>query len=212
MVVGPHEHSRVRVQPGSWAARCRLVPSPVDSVDLTAALAGAQHGDQSAMAHLFRAFQPPLLRYLRHHAPDAAEDLAAECWLAAAKVLTTFEGDAENLRAWLFGVARNQVADHYRTRRRRFRLLEAEKPAGPPVPLDPADTVLESLSAQEAVAALARTLSPDQAEVVLLRVVGGLTVEQVAEILGKSPGSVRVAQHRALRRLAKTWQQEAVTR
>lgn len=53
---------------------------------------------------------------------------------------------------------------------------------------------------------------PDQAEVVLLRVVAGLSVEQVAKILGKSAGSVRVAQHRALRRLAAIWEQKPVTR
>ncbi|MHB1583048.1 MAG: RNA polymerase sigma factor [Acidimicrobiales bacterium] len=189
-----------------------LAPSPVDSVDLTAALADAQRGDQWAMALLFRAFQPPLLRYLRHHAPDAAEDLAAECWLAASKVLATFEGDAEDLRAWLFGVARNQVADHHRTRQRRLRLARAGEPSRPATPLDPAEVVVESLSATEAVELLVRSLPRDQSEVVLLRVVAGLSVEQVATILGKSPGSIRVVQHRALRRLAKTWQRETVTR
>lgn len=184
----------------------------MDSFDLTAALADAQRGDRWAMAVLFRALQPPLLRYLRHHAPDAAEDLAAECWLAAAKMLATFEGGADELRAWLFGVARHQVANHHRTRRRRLHLARAEEPIGPAVPSDPADTVVESMSAQDAVEALARALPSDQAEVVLLRVVAGLSVEQVATILDKSPGAVRVAQHRALRRLAKIWKQEAVTR
>ncbi|MDA8358761.1 MAG: sigma-70 family RNA polymerase sigma factor [Actinomycetota bacterium] len=180
-------------------------------MDLTAALADARRGDEWAIAVLFRTLQPPLMRYLRHHAPDVAEDLAAECWLAVSKVLANFEGDAQDLRAWLFGAARNQVANHYRTRGRRLHLVRAEAASGH-APPDPADTVLDTLSAQEAVEALTRALPADQAEVVLLRVVGGLSVEQVATILGKSPGSVRVAQHRALRRLAKTWQQEAVTR
>lgn len=184
----------------------------MDSVDLTAALAHARQGDEQAVGLLFRAFQPPLLRYLRHHAPDVAEDLAGECWLAAAQVLASFEGGADDLRAWLFGVARNQVANHYRTRRRRLGIVRAEGPIDPVVPADPADAVLDSLSAQEAVEALVRALPSDQAEVVLMRVVAGLSVEQVAKILNKSPGSVRVAQHRALRRLAKTWQRQAVTR
>lgn len=135
-------------------------PTPVSSVDLTEALADARRGDEWAMGVLFRAFQPPLLRYLRHHAPGAAEDLAAECWLAVAKVLATFEGDAEDLRAWLFGVARNQVANHYRTRQRRLRLVRSEEPMGPAAPLDPAQVVVETRSAQEAVEALARALPP----------------------------------------------------
>ncbi len=180
--------------------------------DLDIALADARRGDEWAMARLFQAIQPPLLRYLRHHAPDAAEDLAAECWLAAAKVLATFEGDAEDLRAWLFGVARNQVANHHRTRGRRLRLLGSEEPLAPALSLDPAETVVENLSAQDAVAALVRALPSDQAEVVLLRVVAGLSVEQVANILERSAGSVRVAQHRALRRLAEIWGKKAVTR
>lgn len=149
---------------------------------------------------------------MRHHAADAAEDLAAECWLAAAKVLGTFEGNAEDLRAWLFGVARNQVASYFRTRQRRLRLVGGEEVIGPAASLDPAETVVETLSAQEAVEALTRALSPDQAEVVLLRVVAGLSVEQVATLLHKSPGSVRVSQHRALQRLAKTWGEKPVTR
>ncbi|GEM_PF-5403441 len=208
---GPHHLARRHRLVGACSVRLPAEPSPVDSVDLTAALAEAQRGDQRAIALLFRTFQPPLLRYLRHYAPDVAEDLAAECWLAVSKVLATFEGDAQDLRAWLFGVARHQVANHYRSRRRRLRLWRAEEPIGP-ILLDPADVVVNSFSAQEAVEALARSLPHDQAEVVLLRVVAGLSVGQVATMLGRSPGSVRVTQHRALRRLARTWQQKAVTR
>ena len=198
------------------ASLAALLPAslstPMSSVDLTAALADAQRGDQWAMATLFRAFQPPLLRYVRHHAPEAAEDLVAECWLAAAKVLATFEGDAEDLRAWLFGVARNQVANYHRTRQRRLRILQPAEPMSPTASPDPAEVVVATESAQEAVAALVRGLPPDQAEVVLLRVVAGLSVEQVAKILERSPGSVRVAQHRALKRLARTLERKAVTK
>jgi RNA polymerase sigma-70 factor (ECF subfamily) len=62
--------------------------------------------------------------------------------------------------------------------------------------------VLAALGAQAAVDRIAAVLTPDQAEVVLLRVLGGLAVAQVAEVLGKQPNAVRVIQHRALRRLA----------
>ena len=56
-----------------------------------------------------------------------------------------------------------------------------------------------------------RKLPPDQAEVVLLRVLGELEVEQVADIVGKSKGAVRVAQHRALQRLQQAFAEKAVT-
>ena len=56
-----------------------------------------------------------------------------------------------------------------------------------------------------------RKLPPDQAEVVLLRVLGELEVEQVADIVGKSKGAVRIAQHRALQRLQQAFAEKAVT-
>ena len=71
-----------------------------------------------------------------------------------------------------------------------------------PAPDDPVAAVLEAHSTRAALALLAE-LPPDQAEVVVLRVVGGLEVAEVARIVGKRPGAVRVLAHRGLRRLAR---------
>ena len=68
---------------------------------------------------------------------------------------------------------------------------------------DPAALVLEALSAQQVIDHLVAALSPEQAEVLVLRVVAHLSVEDVAKMLGKRPGTVRVIQHRALRRLSR---------
>jgi RNA polymerase sigma-70 factor, ECF subfamily len=167
-------------------------------------LDAARAGDEWATARLFRASNPALLRYLRHHAPHVAEDILAETWLAAAQHLSRFEGDERDFRAWLFAVARRRVADHYRRRHRHpvFVGLEDEVLSAPD---DPEELATESLSAQQAVEALVRDLSPDQADVVILRVVADFSVDQVAQILGRSPGSIRVLQHRALRRLQTSW-------
>jgi RNA polymerase sigma-70 factor (ECF subfamily) len=70
---------------------------------------------------------------------------------------------------------------------------------------------LDAGTAQVAARAIALALTPDQADVVLLRVLAGLDVGLVAEILGKRPGTVRVLQHKALRRLAGTFSLEALT-
>ena len=182
----------------------------VDAVDLTEALRAAQGGDDAAMARLYRTLNPPLLRYLGHRAPAAAEDLASECWLAAAKALAGFEGDGEDLRAWLFGVARRQVANFWRANRRGPVVIGAGQLVEVPSS-DAGEVVVEALSAQEAIDALLRGLSDDQAEILLLRVVAGLSVEQVADLLKKRPGAVRVAQHRALRRLASRVERKPVT-
>jgi RNA polymerase sigma-70 factor (ECF subfamily) len=184
----------------------------MDTASLSDSLDAARAGDEWAMTCLFRDSNPALLRYLRHHAPDAAEDLLAETWMAAAKHLPRFKGDTQDFRAWLFAVARRRVADHYRKRQRRPDEVCLESASDRPACGDTEEEVINSISAQLAIEALVRELPEDQAEVVLLRVVADLSVDQVAKIVGRSAGSVRVIQHRALRRLEVTWAREAVTR
>jgi RNA polymerase sigma-70 factor (ECF subfamily) len=76
---------------------------------------------------------------------------------------------------------------------------------------DPEAAGVAAVSAQAAAAAISAALTPDQADVILLRLLAGLDVDQVARILGKRPGTVRVLQHKALRRLAGTFSIEALT-
>jgi RNA polymerase sigma-70 factor (ECF subfamily) len=131
-----------------------------------------------------------------------AEDLAADVWMAAARVIPAFDGDAMGFRAWLYGVARRRVADHYRQLGRRPRTVALDDIDDPPAPVLPDEMAIASISAQEAVDALTRHLSAAQAEVVLLRVLGGFSVDEVARLTGRSSGSVRALQHRALTHLA----------
>lgn len=173
-------------------------------------LARAQAGDEAAFACLFRDVQPGLLRYLRVITPEA-EDVASDTWLQVVTGLTGFRGQEEAFRAWLFTIARHRAADAGRSRARRsavpLALIEtAEQQLAP----DAADLALDGMSAQAAVALIA-TLPRDQAEVVMLRVVAGLEVADVARIVGKSPGAVRVTAHRALRRLADHLERAGVT-
>ena len=179
--------------------------------DLDAALAAAAGGDEAALTVVYRELNPRLLRYLRHHAGPVAEDLASEVWLALAPQLAGYDGTFEQFRALMFSVARHRVVDEYRRRGRtpvRAPFEDALDLAGD---ADTEAIAVEQLTAQGAVETLVRRLPADQAEVVLLRVLGDLDVEQVAAILGKSKGAVRVAQHRALRRLQQTFAGKAVT-
>jgi RNA polymerase sigma-70 factor (ECF subfamily) len=167
-----------------------------------AVLDAAAGGDEAAFGILWRDLQPRLLRYLGTLAPGAAEDLASETWLRIVQGLDRFDGDERAFRGWVFTVARHRAVDRWRRRaRRRDELVPADALAGLPAPDDPAEAAVEAISSRAAVALIA-TLPPDQAEVVLLRVVAGLDVAQVAAITGKVPGNVRVLTHRALRRLA----------
>jgi RNA polymerase sigma-70 factor, ECF subfamily len=165
-------------------------------------LAAAVRGDEQAFATLWRELQPPLVRYLQVLAADAAEDLASETWMRVLGGLGGFRGDERAFRAWLFTVARHRAIDRWRrSARRPAEPVPVDALADRPAPDDPAATALEAITSRAAVALIA-SLPGDQAEVVMLRVVAGLDVAEVARIVGKRPGTVRVLSHRGLRRLA----------
>jgi RNA polymerase sigma-70 factor (ECF subfamily) len=164
-------------------------------------LAGARSGDEAAFARLWRDLNPPLLRYLSLGG-DNAEEVAAETWLTVVKSLDAFTGDETKWRAWVFTTARRRAVDAARRRTREARLRWRATTWVTPVVPDCADEVVAVATTQEALA-LVRRLPPLQAEVVLLRVVAGLTVGEVAELVGRSPGAVRVAAHRGLHALSK---------
>ena len=149
----------------------------------------------------FRTHQAPLLRFLRALERPAAEDLAADVWVGVAQRLPTFRA-TRPCRAWLFRIARNRVADHRRRAvRRRTDPVPPQALVDRAAAADAATVATDRLAAQEAIDRLIVTLPADQAEVVLLRVVAGLTADEVAKITGRSSGAVRVIQHRALKRL-----------
>jgi len=164
-------------------------------------LAHAKAGDDAAFTRLFRDVQPALLRYLRLIAPDA-EDVAGDTWLQVVGGLRRFRGEEQEFRAWLFTIARHRAADSGRSRARRpavpLDTNEAEQFFTSP---DAADQALEAVSTRKVLELIA-SLPPDQAEIIMLRVVAGLEAREVARIVGKSPGAVRVAAHRGLRKLA----------
>lgn len=170
---------------------------------LAAAQGGTREAD-GAFSALWRDANPALLRYLRVIAPEAAEDIAAETWVQVVRGLGGFRGDEAAWRAWLFTTARRRAIDEGRRRSRRPVVFLPELPDdAAPGSADPADLVLEKLSTEGAIAVIS-ALPRFQAEVILLRVVAGLDNQAVAQLVGRSPGAVRVAAHRGLRRLAAT--------
>jgi RNA polymerase sigma-70 factor (ECF subfamily) len=165
-------------------------------------LAAAQDGAHWAVAVLWQDLHPRLLRFLRGIDPVAAEDVEADTWLAAARHLAGFRGDDKQFRAWMFTIARNRLIDWRRREARQGVAVPSEALDGHPGDDDPAVTALDVLRAEATVARVRALLPRGQAEVILLRVLGGLDVAEVAAILDKGRGTVRVLQHRGLRRLA----------
>ncbi|GAA3902563.1 RNA polymerase sigma factor [Actinoplanes auranticolor] len=174
-----------------------------DDDDLLPALRAAQGGDEQGFATLWRALQPAVLRYLRVVVGDAAEDVASETWLQAARDLHRFSGDGAAFRGWLFRIARHRGIDE---RRRVGRRPEEPVASGgsPDSGLRARDAAAEAMEGSDTRWALEliSSLPSDQAEAVMLRVVAGLDVATTAKVLGKRSGAVRVATMRGLRRLA----------
>jgi RNA polymerase sigma-70 factor (ECF subfamily) len=168
---------------------------------LDEALARASAGDEAGFLQLWRSLQPPLLRFLRVLGCDDADDVASETWLQVVRDMHRFSGGEEDFRRWLFTIGRHRAIDAARARARR-----PASPVSAGLEILPdrqlvEDQVLDGMSVQRAVALLAG-LSRDQAEAVALRVIAGLETPDVAKILGKSPGAVRIALHRGLKALA----------
>ena len=185
---------------------------PVIGDGFETVLRAAQGGSGEAFSRLWRDGNPALLRYLRVMAPGAAEDVAADTWVQVVRGLTGFRGDEQAWRAWLFTTARRRAIDERRRRSRRPVTPLAEVASDRlPVGQDAADVAIEHL-ATRSVMALVAGLPALQAEVIMLRVVAGLDNETVARLTGRSPGAVRVAAHRGLRRLAQILAETGVTR
>ncbi|WP_232792482.1 RNA polymerase sigma factor [Actinacidiphila yeochonensis] len=172
-------------------------------VDLETAVRAAQDGDEDAFRVVYRSVQPQLLQYVRSLVgPGDAEDVASEAWLQIARDLPNFRGDGDAVRGWAARIARNRALDHIRARSRRpLPGGGVDELLGLPDRADTADEALDAVATDRALAAIA-ALPREQAEAVLLRVVMGLDSTSAARVLGKRPGSVRMATHRGLRRLA----------
>ena len=178
-----------------------LAPNPAgQSGDSTAAHVDAQKYDQlvqeavlgsdAAFTSLWRHFQPRMVRYLAMFTNEP-EDLSSEVWIKIAGSIGKFQGDATAFKGWIYTIARNAATDLARTKKRQ----------GTTVELNETDWTSENSTMVE-VMDLIKRLPKDYAEVILLRVVAELEVTDVATIVGKEPGNVRVLTHIGLKQLS----------
>ena len=144
---------------------------------------------------VFRELAPSVLGYLRGQGVDDPEDLLGEVFLQVARSIDGFEGDRGGLRRWVFTIARNRVVDDRRRRARRPRVVSGDTP-------DRAEPVTEG--PDPALVAAMGVLTDEQREVVGLRFIADLSLEDVAELTGRPVGAVKAMQHRALGTLART--------
>jgi RNA polymerase sigma-70 factor, ECF subfamily len=173
----------------------------------------ARDGQGWALSELYRALFPPILQYLGAVEPAEAEDVACDTWLDVVDGLEGFQGDETGLRALSFMIARRRLLD---LRRRRALGRTAPRSPGAPIEDRPTrgvdETTVPPLGTDPAIGLITSCLSPEEADVVLLRVIGDLDVDAVAKIVGSGPSNVRLLQHRAVRRLARVLETEGAAR
>ena len=172
-------------------------------------LAAARLGQPWALDALFRAYSGPVAGYVRARSPAETDDIVSEVFLSALTSLDRFSGDESDFRGWLFTIAGRRVVDDLRRRGRRVETTSYEPETDARTDASAEDRSLDRLGEQWARSVLDR-LAPDQREVLLLRVIADLTVEQVATQLGKSPGAVKQLQRRGLAAAAKIVDAEGV--
>jgi RNA polymerase sigma-70 factor (ECF subfamily) len=163
-------------------------------------LAAAQAGAAWAFEQLYRDLAPSVTAYLRLHGAAEPDDLASETFIGVFTGLSGFSGDEDGLRGWVFTIAHRRLLDDWRRRSRRPQLADEPGDLGAHVGGDVEDDVFVRIGAED-VERLCGTLPADQRSVLLLRILGDLTVEQVAQVMDRSVGSVKALQRRGLRTL-----------
>ena len=168
-----------------------------DQDELVALVERARASDQDAWEALYRRAHPGLWSYARRRLDaEAADDAVAETMARAVAGIDRFAWRGGGFDAWLYGILRHVVVDTHRARARR----DGHRPPGAVDGLGPLEHVLRTEEAGAIRAAFARLDDSDR-ELLELRVVAGLSAEEVGAVLSKRPGAVRMAQSRALERL-----------
>jgi RNA polymerase sigma factor (sigma-70 family) len=165
-------------------------------------LPAAQAADPWACRELWEKFSPRVASYLRSRGSRDVEELTSEVFLAVFSKLPSFVGDEAAFKAFLFTVAHRRLVDELRARARRGVHVEWTSEQDPRRSSSAEHDALQSLGDTDA-RTLLDSLSEDQRDVLVLRIFGDLTIEQIAEVLGKRPGAVKALQRRGLDALRK---------
>ncbi len=176
-----------------------------DDTSMTDLTARAVRGQPAAIESLLREIRPMVVRYCRarlgqvsgHY--QVADDVAQEVCIAVLTALPRYKDMGRPFASFVFGIAAHKLADARRTAAR-LAIPTEDLPDGPDDGPGPEDRVVADLEAQRTRALLAR-LPAHQRELLVLRILTGLSAEETGQALGMSAGAVRVAQHRALARL-----------
>lgn len=185
---------------------------PVGDLAFESVLAAAKAGAEWAWAALYRDLAGPLRGYLSSRGCPDAEDVTNEVFLKVARTIQSFEGGESQFRSWMFVIAHRRMIDERRRQGRRPELVslapeaEAARPGG-----DVESEAMEHITTEELRRALS-LLTEAQRDVISLRMIAGLSLEQTAQVMGKRTGAVKALQHRAIASLQQILEPEDITK
>jgi RNA polymerase sigma factor (sigma-70 family) len=176
----------------------------------TSLLEAAREGNEAAWQDLYNSLAPAILGYLRANSAPDPEDVLGEVFLQVARDIARFDGEEPGFRSWVFTIAHHRLIDARRHSARRPVELSPEPPEPGGHADDAADEALAKIGTDEVQRVLS-VLSEDQRAVLLLRVIGDLSIEDVAKAVGKRPGAVKALQRRGLAAVKRELTRKGVT-
>lgn len=169
----------------------------------------AQAGDADAFGQLYDRYVDLVFRFVYYRVGNKAlaEDLTGDTFVRALRRIGSFTWQGRDLGAWLVTIARNLVADHFKSGRHRLEVttgdvLDVDQAEAGRYEGSPEDLVTEHLTNVALMTAVKR-LNPEQQECIVLRFLQGLNVAETAAAMGKNEGAIKALQYRAVRALAR---------
>jgi RNA polymerase sigma-70 factor (ECF subfamily) len=166
----------------------------------------AQAGDAEAFGLLYDRYVDQVYRYIAYRVASAAvaEDLTSETFLRALRRIGSFTWQGRDVGAWFTTIARNLVADHYKSGRYRLELTtdDVTDSGSAPTIEGPERAVLEGMTNKVLLEAV-KKLNAEQQECIVLRFLQGLSVAETAQVMGKNDGAIKALQYRAIRTLGR---------
>jgi RNA polymerase sigma-70 factor (ECF subfamily) len=192
--------------PGPQVDRPAAAAVPMEEI-----IAGARAGSEKAWICLYRCLAPQVRGYFEARRMRQPDDLTSEVFLEVARRIGCFQGDGPAFRTWVFTIAHSRLVDDIRRSQRRGDDIPLEQAAWVAAGDDVEGEVMARLRREELVGLL-DGLSADQRDVVLLRVLGGLSVAEVAAVLHRTVTGVKVLHHRAVKAVQKRLEANDVTK
>lgn len=170
----------------------------------------AKEGDAEAFGQLYDHYVSGVFRfiYYRVGSQQLAEDLTSETFVRGLRAIQRFNWQGKDFGAWLTTIARNLVADHFKSSRARLEIVAETIPEGKVTVASPEQEVLALIS-NEMLFEAVNALPNEQRDCILMRFIQGMSIAQTAAALGRSEGAIKQLQLRAVRSLAKTMPEDA---